>query len=283
MADAFIAAQHDARAAPAQRLAIVLEPVAHPELGEIVIADALFAVGRNEPPFSAYPAALRDDLSRRHARLFLEGGSAYIADLGSKNGTTVNGADIRQKTSQLHDGDTLALGAALSYRVRLRKTAQPAQGSLLTSVTLTPEKSDSGLQPIVITAFPFLVGKAELAFAQYRELHPRQVDYLSRRHAHLFVKGDAPYVEDLGSTNGTLVNGKRLDEHARRLEDGDTVAFGGLHFVYTVSVQRADTAAPDTTMSTDPTLTVLAGARPPAAAPRSMPTAPPSSRRRNPS
>jgi pSer/pThr/pTyr-binding forkhead associated (FHA) protein len=260
MADAPRAAQNVGRAdnARAQRLAIVLEPVAHPELGEIVIVDALFAVGRNEAPFASYPPELTGDLSRRHARLFLEGGGAYIADLGSKNGTAVNGADIRQKTSPLHDGDTVTLGPALSYRVRLRKTAQAPQAASLASLTLMPESGEGGLQPIVITAFPFLIGKTETAFAQYRELHPRQVDYLSRRHAHIFVKGDAPFIEDLGSTNGTMVNGKRLDEHARRLDDGDTLAFGGLYFVYGVSLQRADASAPSTVMSADPTLTVLA-------------------------
>jgi pSer/pThr/pTyr-binding forkhead associated (FHA) protein len=275
MADASTAAQNGARAgaapAPAQRLAIVLEPVAHPELGEIVIVDALFAVGRNEAPFASYPPALAGDLSRRHARLFLEGGGAYIADLGSKNGTTVNGADIRQKTSPLHDGDTITLGPALSYRVRVRRTAQPAQGGSLQSLTLTPESSDGGLQPIVITAFPFLIGKAEAAFAQYRALHPRQVDYLSRRHAHIFVKGDAPFVEDLGSTNGTLVNGKRLDEHARRLENGDTVAFGGLYFVYLASLQLADEPAPVAAMPSDATVTVVARAAT-AAAPSPSPS-----------
>ncbi len=249
-------------AAEEPRLAIVLEPVAHPELGEIVIADALFAVGRNEAPFSAFPAALTCDLSRRHARIFLEHGAAYIADLGSKNGTTVNGAEIRQKTSMLHEGDEIALGPALSYRVRLRRNTQPPRVAALTSLTLTPHSSDAGLQPIVITAFPFLVGKNEAAFAQYRLAHARQVDYLSRRHAHIFQKGGALYLEDLGSTNGTQVDGKRLDEHARKLEDGDTVAFGGLHFVYNVSLQReaadAAPAAAATATDADPTVTVLA-------------------------
>lgn len=255
MADASMAAD-----AP-QGLAIVLEPVAHPELGEIVIADALFAVGRNETPFSDYPEELGSELSRRHARVFLEHGVAYVADLGSKNGTTVNGADIRQKTSMLREGDVIGLGSALSYRVRLRRTAEPPRAAALASLTLTPqagEGENNGLQPIVITAFPFLVGKAETAFAQYRVAHPRQVDYLSRRHAHIFLKAGVPYVEDLSSTNGTQVNGKRLDEQARKLEDGDVVAFGGLHFVYVVSLQRVAPVITTAPGDVEPTVTMLA-------------------------
>ena len=105
---------------------IVLEPLSHPDLGEIAIDDTLFAIGRTELPFASYPAQLIGELSRRHARIFSEHGIAYIADLGSKNGTTVNGVDIRQKTSMLHEGDEIGLGHVLRYRVSLRKAAQPA-------------------------------------------------------------------------------------------------------------------------------------------------------------
>jgi hypothetical protein len=143
----------------------------------------------------------------------------------------------------------------------------------LISLTLTPQSSEGGLQPIVITAFPFLVGKAETAFSQYRDAHPRQVDYLSRRHAHIFLKGGAPYLEDLGSTNGTLVGGKRMDEHARKLEEGNIVAFGGLHFVYVVSLQREQAAALPAATDAEPTVTVLARSAAPAK-PQPIPAAP---------
>ena len=66
------------------------------------------------------------------------------------------------------------------------------------------------------------------------------MNYLSRRHAHIFLKGGRPFIEDLGSTNGTFVDGVRLDEHAVALHEGDIVAFGGHHFVYRLSAQWDD-------------------------------------------
>ena len=50
---------------------------------------------------------------------------------------------------------------------------------------------------------------------------------ISRRHARLFVQGTSYIIEDLGSTNGTLLNGARLRPHERRvLGEGDTVTVG---------------------------------------------------------
>lgn len=264
----------EVRAPPAgEEFDIVLEPVSQPELGEIRIEESLFAVGRNEPPFSAYRPELVAELSRRHARIFSEAGAAYLADLGSKNGTTVNGEDVRQKTVKLQQGDEIRFGSLLSYRVRLshRALAQ-APAARLISLTLTPADPGLGLQPIVITRFPFLFSKVEPAFSLYKETFPEQLNYLSRRHAHLFLKGGLPWVEDLGSTNGTFVSGRRLDEHAAPLAEGDTLAFGGHHFVYRVSLQT-EAAAPDPTMTKlgVPGLAAIPASQPAAASPATGP------------
>jgi hypothetical protein len=49
--------------------------------------------------------------------------------------------------------------------------------------------------------------------------------YVSQLHARLFHQNGEGYVEDLGSTNGTYVNGKAITG-ATRLRRGDQVQFG---------------------------------------------------------
>ena len=52
-------------------------------------------------------------------------------------------------------------------------------------------------------------------------------DYVSRRHARI-TKGETGYhITDLGSSNGTIVNGQPLDaQRARLLRNGDRIKVG---------------------------------------------------------
>ena len=52
---------------------------------------------------------------------------------------------------------------------------------------------------------------------------------VSKQHASLEVRGDQLWICDLGSTNGTYVNGERLDDW-RELQDGDLVQFATVVF-----------------------------------------------------
>jgi pSer/pThr/pTyr-binding forkhead associated (FHA) protein len=218
---------------------VVLSPVSHPELGAIRIGDSLFAVGRGESPFAGYPRELMSALSRRHAKVFIEHGVAYIADLDSKNGTSVNGTSVRQTPHRVRDGDELCFGGELCYRVGIEPRAHAdACTSQSVTLTLVPERGDLGLQPIEVRSFPFLVSKTDELFARYKTRYPHQVNYISRRHAHIFLKEGVPCIEDLGSTNGTFVAGTRLEESAVSLHDGDVLAFGGDHFVYKVQLHK---------------------------------------------
>jgi hypothetical protein len=53
---------------------------------------------------------------------------------------------------------------------------------------------------------------------------------VSRRHAEVRDEGDGWLLVDLGSTNGTLLNGKRVERE--RLEDGDTITLGSTQIVF---------------------------------------------------
>jgi pSer/pThr/pTyr-binding forkhead associated (FHA) protein len=238
------------RATLNQEFDVVLVPVSDPALGVIRISESLFAIGRSEAPFADYPRERVARLSRRHARIFSEHGAVYVADLDSKNGTSVNGVSVRESPSRVRAGDELCFGGELAYRVGIEPRAFDAAAALAAqqvSVTLMPERPDLGLEPIDVEAFPFLISKTDPLFARYKERFPHQVNYISRRHAHLFLRGGEPYVEDLGSTNGTFVGGKRLDESALALHDGDVLGFGSDHFVYRVKVHKAPAIEPTVT------------------------------------
>jgi pSer/pThr/pTyr-binding forkhead associated (FHA) protein len=213
---------------------VVLKPLSRPELGEIRIDDADFCIGRTEPPFASYEAGVANMLSRRHACIFSKDGAVYLRDLESRNGTSVNHVGVGRAPCELRDGDEICFADTLSYRVQIASLTRP-EGSL--TLTLTPESGESGLEPIVITKFPFLVSKTDATFSQYksRKEHDRELGYLSRRHAYICVKGGLVYIEDLGSGNGTCVDGEPLVQ-AVPLRDGAVVAFGGKHFVYRVSI-----------------------------------------------
>ena len=218
---------------------VILKAVSHPELGEIIIKDSLFAIGRHEPPFAGYEARFVAKLSRRHARIFEQDGVVYIADMGSLNGTAVNGQRVDTLPVRLQRGDRICFND-LCYQIEILGAAskQAVEQTAVPPVqlVLVPEQQKMKLEPIVVTRFPFLVNKASDVFSRYRETLPEEVSYISRRHAHLFLKGQALYIEDLGSTNGTFVGGERLEEHARLLHNGDVVAFGGNNFVYRVQL-----------------------------------------------
>jgi pSer/pThr/pTyr-binding forkhead associated (FHA) protein len=63
---------------------------------------------------------------------------------------------------------------------------------------------------------------------------------VSRRHAVVGEARSAPAIEDLGSKNGTFVNGERI-EGLRRLEPGDEIRFGNT--LWRVAASDAPTTA----------------------------------------
>ncbi len=101
--------------------------------------------------------------------------------------------------------------------------------------------------------FPVKPGKTTIGRARDCQLRVPTAD-VSRRHCELEVSGAEITIRDLGSSNGTYVNGKRIAE--TRLKPGDRVVVGPARFVVQIdgqpaSISPADAAvAPDTAAGT---------------------------------
>lgn len=90
---------------------------------EFVFEQASVLVGRT----SDCDVVLYDPgVSRQHARIFNEGDKYYVEDMGSSNGTKVNGAIVKKK--QLSDGDAITLGPVVFNFTAIVLDDAPAGG-----------------------------------------------------------------------------------------------------------------------------------------------------------
>ena len=81
---------------------------------EIALDDGESVIGR-DPGVTVYVD--RTSVSRRHARIAIAGGRATIEDLGSKNGTTVEGTRIDSAVT-LRDGSSFRIGSVeFAFRI----------------------------------------------------------------------------------------------------------------------------------------------------------------------
>jgi pSer/pThr/pTyr-binding forkhead associated (FHA) protein len=97
-----------------------LEIVEGADAGRMVAVAGTVTIGRGRDA----DLVLADELvSRRHAQVTLDGPGAVVEDLGSRNGTYVNGERIHGPV-RLEPGDQLQLGVSL---VELRSASQIAE------------------------------------------------------------------------------------------------------------------------------------------------------------
>lgn len=77
-------------------------------------------------------------------------------------------------------------------------------------------------------------------------------EILSRQHCNCYVEGDVAYLQDLGSANGTLINGDEIDTAPYTLHDGDIITLGGTVLRVTLK-QGASVVAPSRASEDEPT------------------------------
>ena len=57
-------------------------------------------------------------------------------------------------------------------------------------------------------------------------------NFMSHKHSRIFKEDGGFFIEDLGSTNGTFLNGKEVTDDALELLDGDKIGIGQIEFMF---------------------------------------------------
>jgi pSer/pThr/pTyr-binding forkhead associated (FHA) protein/predicted Ser/Thr protein kinase len=183
------------------------------ETGTLLSVEAELPIGRLAPVEEGRLGG-DPEISRRHARVSRRAdGALEIEDLASANGTFVNDERLTVPRT-LEPGDVIRIG-----RTVMEVTAAPAPAPPLEVVVLITPVS-GGSRRIAV--------RDELTIGRDVSGEGRLADdpQMSRRHARVGrdEQGRAT-IEDLGSANGTFVNGERVDV-VRALGPGDVVQIG---------------------------------------------------------
>ena len=153
-----------------------------------------------------------EKVSRSHAQIEPRDGGVFVSDLGSRHGTAVNGEALGSEPRLLESGDAIELGGELvrflaGEGTRMESRVTPARETR--SVRFEGDRLTIGRDPA-----------NDLVLSDPN---------VSRFHAEIVTKDGEAEVIDLGSRNGTRVDG-RLVERAK-LDPGTAVGIGPYRLV----------------------------------------------------
>ncbi len=172
----------------------------------------------------------RDGVSRRHARIVVEGGEYVLEDLDSTNGTFLNGQQVARDA--LRHLDVISLGKDLDLIFLLRADeARTIRKVGVLDAALLRDAPGAGPEPVP-------PGEVTLGRSTACNIVSPQ-GAVSKIHCRIVRTQTQVTVEDLGSSNGTFVNGERL--MTAILHDGDTLGLASVE-VYKVIIQLGEVA-----------------------------------------
>jgi len=186
-------------------------------LREVVLDRPAFTVGRKPDNDIILPPKY---VSGYHGRLERRGTAWHYIDLGSTNGTFVNGRKVQ--SAVLHDGDILRIGDPQGNSVGMTFRAAGVEGAPLpTAGVIRMGTTALRMKPSL------LIGRDPQADVSL------PFPTVSWHHARLDRIAQGHVLTDLNSTNGTFVNGQRVTR-GRLLRQGDVVQIGPFRLVYEV-------------------------------------------------
>ncbi len=217
-----------------EAIEVIIRQPGHPDR-VIRVRDGTMRMGRAEDN----DIILADvGVSRRHARLVTQNGKCRIEDMGSGNGTYYRGR--RVEAQALNDGDEVIIDPFV-LRVRLKGGKQT-----ISDGTLDGQEAGARLDVLTGPAMArstYAIGPRGITMGRSETRDVIIPDPASsRHHCSIFPQEGRYILRDMGSANGTYLNGNRVRE--TELTDGDRVRIGNTEFRFVIgdATKVADSA-----------------------------------------
>jgi pSer/pThr/pTyr-binding forkhead associated (FHA) protein len=196
--------------------------------------------------------ALRDSkVSRAHTRLECGPEGCWVIDLGSANGTKLNGAPVDR--ARLSPGDVITVGTtSLRFEDPSESDMDPELTCIDTDAQLETTLMETAIpNELSETRIPRLAIHSrtktwEVPLEGEDVTIGRHADNTvvldsqraSRHHARIEPTAAGFILHDLGSDNGTWVRGQKITRH--KLDDGDTILIGGIRLLFKAGFSEND-------------------------------------------
>ena len=173
--------------------------------------------------------------SRKHAQI-ISGDQFELEDLGSTNGTLVNGEKLEPGSkSTLKGGETLSFGGVemrFSLPGGAKGGATQAFPSNKTAAISAPPSLEPPAGHMVGSDAEYPLKSGTNTFGRKAGNDIQIADpYVSGSHGVIELAEDGVYLTDTGSSNGTLLNDSKLAPNMRtRITDEDVIKLGSLEF-----------------------------------------------------
>lgn len=185
-------------------------------------------------------------VSRQHAKLTASAEGIEVEDLGSSNGSFVNGDKVTKAT--LKDGDRLSFH---DFCVSIVGVEDPADSPPTDATTIQPVAGSSGTQ-IIQVVHGYLVGTSEPILDQRFDLRGTRLRIgrteenqitiphpsVSTHHADLVYLHGMWQLKDHNSTNGSFIDGEKIQQSV--IKPGQQIGIGQVTIAYELASKKAE-------------------------------------------
>lgn len=205
---------------------------------EISFEQGSYTIGRVDGNDVVLPS---NSVSRTHARIFVSNNKCYIDDLGSANGVIVDGIPLKMRT-EIRNGSKIRIGEYTLY-LEYKDIREDNKGQDVLKTQIV-SSGQSGFKIVRIgdkfAGEEFILSESDNSIGRTEDNYILLSDpSISRNHAKIQNIGMTFRVADLGSSNGTFVNKKRIRSEVM-MQIGDEIRFGNVRFLFVPATQSVD-------------------------------------------